>query len=1046
MKSFLSSVSRLAFGLAALVLLPLVLRAQTINATSGRVGDAYSYQVTSTATGTLVYSATGLPGGLAINSSSGLITGTPTTAGTFSGTVSIASGGNTNSATINITIAASASAPVMSSGTTASAQVGVSATAYTAAATNAPTSFTFGALPAGLSANTSTGVVSGTPTAAGTSTFTVSATNASGTSAPITVTLTVSPAGGTPVITSATAPAAVAVSSALSYQITASPAATSYSASGLPVGVSLNSTTGLISGTPTVAGLYSVAVSGTNGSGTGAVTTVTFTVGSLSAITSSLAASGTVGSVFTYTVTGSNTPTSFNVGTLPAGLSANTTSGAITGTPTTAGTTSVSLSANNATGTGAVSTLVITISAAPTSGGGGGGGGSGGGGSVTPAAGAPVITAQPMAQTVAAGSSVTFSVSATGTGLNFQWGKNGTPISGAVSATYTINNVSAADAGSYNVYVSNTGGAVTSNSVALEVTTATPPVITTQPASRSAVAGTSTTFTVVASSTTAATYQWRKDGVAIAGATGASLSLAALTSANAGSYTVVVTNAAGSVTSAAATLTVTPAPAAGVAGTYLGSFSANGGSIALYVRPDRTGVFLAYASGARIALVSTDVVIDPAGRFSVALPVEPTVRPASVPATAAHEGEYHIDGVVAADGTLSGSVSTLGLSFSAPAPATSGASAPVAGFYRAGATGSSAQAFAVVSPAGEALVVTVSGATADGGRATVSASGALALTTTAGSTVAGTLSAESSTLTATVTPATGTAVTFVGANNDARTDIEKIVNVSTRSQTGTAANTLIAGFVVSGTAPKPVLVRAVGPTLSTFGVAGALSAARLEIFRGQTSLAVGNDWGTPAAGGASAAVLAATAARVGAFALPAGSRDAALLLTLEPGAYTAVVAGQGGASGVALVEVYDATEGAIPRSQRIVNIATRATAGVGENALIAGFVVTGTVPKRVLIRGVGPSLTQFGITNALARPQLSVSAGTTVLAQNAGWSTSPDAASITAGSAQAGAFALGLASADAALIVSLAPGAYTAQVTGAGGTTGVALVEVYELP
>jgi len=320
------------------------------------------------------------------------------------------------------------------------------------------------------------------------------------------------------------------------------------------------------------------------------------------------------------------------------------------------------------------------------------------------------------------------------------------------------------------------------------------------------------------------------------------------------------------------------------------------------------------------------------------------------------------------------------------------------------------------------------------------------VTTAASATITGAIVAESATLSTTVTSAAGTQV-FVGANNDARADIEKLINISTRSQTGTTANTLIAGFVITGDAPKPVLVRAIGPTLGTaFNVSGALSAARLEIFRGATSIAVGDDWGAPAAGAPSAATIAGTTARVGAFGLPAGSRDAALLLTLEPGAYTAVVTGQGGASGVSLVEVYDATSGAIPRSQRIINIATRATAGTGDSALIAGFYVNGTVPKRLLIRGAGPALAQFGISGALARPQLAVNSGATVLAQNTGWSTSADASSLAASAAQVGAFAFAAGSADAALIVHLAPGAYTAQVSGVGNTTGVALVEVYELP
>lgn len=130
----------------------------------------------------------------------------------------------------------------------------------------------------------------------------------------------------------------------------------------------------------------------------------------------------------------------------------------------------------------------------------------------------------------------------------------------------------------------------------------------------------------------------------------------------------------------------------------------------------------------------------------------------------------------------------------------------------------------------------------------------------------------------------------------------------------------------------------------------------------------------------------------------------------------------------------------------VVNIATRATAGAGDNALIAGFYVSGTVPKRVLVRGIGPALTQFGVGGALARPQLTLAAGQTVVAQNAGLASSPDAAAIAAAAAQVGAFALPANSQDAAILVNLAPGAYTAQVAGAAGTTGVALIEVYEVP
>lgn len=660
----------------------------------------------------------------------------------------------------------------------------------------------------------------------------------------------------------------------------------------------------------------------------------------------------------------------------------------------------------------------------------------------------PQILVPPRSVASVVGTAVSLSVTATGTGpLTYQWRKEGNAIPGATTATLNLAG-QLADAGSYTVVVGNSAGVITSSAATVTVSTTPLPVaIVTPPLAQTAALGGTASFSVVASGSGPLSYQWQKDGLAIAGATTATLSLSNLAASAAGAYRVVVTNATNSVTSAGANLTVMSTR--GIAGTYLGSFGGNGGSVALLIRGDRSGVLLGFASAARIALLSREIVVDANGRFSA---VQPDPRPAATgssagtPPIAAHEGEFHFEGAIAADGSVAGTVSGLNLAFTAPGPAASGATAGVAGFYQAGAVGGSAQSYAIVTPAGQALVVNVTGATADGGVGTVTAAGGLAVTTAANATITGAIVAESATFTTTVTSAAGTQL-FAGANNDARSDIEKLINISTRSQTGTTANTLIAGFVISGDAPKPVLVRAIGPTLGTaFSVSGALSAARLEIFRGATSIAVGGDWGAPATGAPSAATIAATTTRVGAFGLPAGSRDAAVLLTLEPGAYTAVVAGQGGASGVCLVEVYDATEGAIPRGRRIINIATRATAGTGDNALIAGFYVSGTVPKRLLIRGVGPGLAQFGLGGVLARPQLTVNAGATVLAQNAGWSTSPDGATVATSAAQVGAFALAAGSADAALIVHLAPGAYTAQVAGVGNTTGVALVEVYELP
>ena len=171
---------------------------------------------------------------------------------------------------------------------------------------------------------------------------------------------------------------------------------------------------------------------------------------------------------------------------------------------------------------------------------------------------APGITSQPQSQTVSAGSSASFSVTATGSApLSYQWQKNNTAISGATTSTYTIASAQSGDAGNYNVVVSNSAGSITSNTATLTVTTSpVAPTITAQPQSQTASAGSTATFSVTASGTTPFTYQWSKDGAALSGATQQTLTISNVQAANAGNYTVVVTNAAGSATSNPATLTV----------------------------------------------------------------------------------------------------------------------------------------------------------------------------------------------------------------------------------------------------------------------------------------------------------------------------------------------------------------------------------------------------------------------------------------------------------------------------------------------------------
>jgi hypothetical protein len=281
---------------------------------------------------------------------------------------------------------------------------------------------------------------------------------------------------------------------------------------------------------------------------------------------------------------------------------------------------------------------------------------------------------------------------------------------------------------------------------------------------------------------------------------------------------------------------------------------------------------------------------------------------------------------------------------------------------------------------------------------------------------------------------------IVAVITEAEALASRLVNFSTRAPAGLSDQVAIAGFVISGDRPRPVLIRAVGPTLANFGVTGVVAQPKLELFRGPALVATNSGWMNGGAG----AEIAAAAARVGAFALGANTADAALLATLDPGNYTAVIGAADGQPGVGLIEVYDLSEAASGRS--ISNLSVRALSGAGAETLIVGVVVQGTVSKRLLIRAVGPGLVQFGVSGVLVQPQLAVFADSAAIARNTGWSQSPDAAVIAQASAQVGAFALAAGSADSALIVNLPPGAYTAQVAGAAGAAGVALVEVYELP
>lgn len=264
----------------------------------------------------------------------------------------------------------------------------------------------------------------------------------------------------------------------------------------------------------------------------------------------------------------------------------------------------------------------------------------------------------------------------------------------------------------------------------------------------------------------------------------------------------------------------------------------------------------------------------------------------------------------------------------------------------------------------------------------------------------------------------------------------RLANLSTRGAVGTGANIMVAGFVIEGSTPKDLVIRAVGPKLAEYGVAGELPDPQIALFRSGEEVPVMQVDGWDAS-------LSPVFSELGAFSLDGDSASAASRVQLQPGPYTVHVSGVDDATGVALVEVYDAATAA---PVQMINLSTRGAVGTGSDAMFAGFVITGDSNQRVLIRGVGPTLTDFGVTGALADPFLQLRSGAELVASNQSWGSLTNQAEVISTTMTVGGFALDAGSDDAVLLVDLAPGSYTVELSGADGGTGVGLVEVYRVP
>jgi alpha-tubulin suppressor-like RCC1 family protein len=591
----------------------------------------------------------------------------------------------------------------------------------------------------------------------------------------------------------------------------------------------------------------------------------------------------------------------------------------------------------------------------------------------------PFITNNPVSSSVTTGASATFSVAAGGsTNLTYQWSKNGVSIPGATAATYSITTTTSSDAGTYRVVVTNSLGTATSSTVTLTVTPApSAPTITTQPAGQSVIASFNASFSVSASGTAPFTYVWRKDGNTVVGSNSPTLALNNTTSASAGNYTVTITNAVGSVTSAAATLVV-DAPAT----TFTQRRRTSGSSNSLWDFASGNGTMVAVGSPG-LLYTSTDGVtwtqrasgtnewlvgVAFGNNQFVAVGENGRILRSSdgvLWTYAANEGTiFRLNGVIyARDRWVAvGENGVIVTSTDANTwnPVLSGTTNYLRGLaYHEG--------FFI----------------ATGGKGTV-------LSSTDG-------------------------LTWTVRTSGTTNDLEDCAVVGNYFMAVGSNGECLFSYVPLG-----------GSSWTNDAKYKPVTTARLR------GLASGGGAAVVFADDGTAFYLASIYGRWTQLPLPTSTL------------YLSAGFAQNRFYGLGFGEVIVQSEPFF--AGRLGSLATRGQTGAGGDVLIAGVGITGTAPKQMLIRAAGPALANFGVSGALTRPVLTLfdSAGTPI-ATNTGWNQAPNEADVRSASVAAGAFAFPENSADAALLIRLLPGTYTAQVAGMGGATGTTLIETYDM-
>jgi hypothetical protein len=664
-----------------------------------------------------------------------------------------------------------------------------------------------------------------------------------------------------------------------------------------------------------------------------------------------------------------------------------------------------------------------------------------------------------------------------GTGSTYQWQKNGGNITGATGATLTLYSVKETDCGDYSVIVGDAVGSVSSNVATLTVQPL--PVISIQSAVRQLLhPGQSLSMSVKAAGTGSLNYQWHRNNRPISGQNAPTYNNSSgVTMADSGIYTVAVTDNVGTKRASIYVL-VMPSSAQIREWGYGGETSRDlanvmavsaGGDHSLELKPD--GTVVAWGSNsngqASVPIGLTDVVAVSAGGFdSLALKADGTVVKWGI-------SNYGLDTVSGLTDVVAVSAGGSNHFLALKADGTMVEWGYARSTYPAGLTNVVAisagysHSMALRDPSGDlapSVASQTSSQSVDVGRSatfTVIAAGAppptmqWQVTTDGGATwkdlYDGALYSGVTTGTLTVTGVTRemnnyqfrcALTNFEGSANSTAATLtvmgsaaSRLSALAVRTESGPGADVLIVGVIVSGASgseKKEVIVRGVGPGLQQSGVANFLSDPEARVYSGSTVIASNDDWDSSA--------MKPALAAVGLDTLANGSKDAAMLAQLADGGYTVQVGAKTNENGVALAEIYESDS---TTQSHMSAMAVRAKAGTSEKTLIAGFVIKGTVNKRLVIRGLGPALASALGTGYLADPKLDVYLGSTIIASNDNWGNTQE---LRTAFASVGLQPMDALSKDAALVVDLPPGRYTIWLTGVNNATGIGLIEIYELP